>query len=116
MANTVWNGHLHFGLVVMPVRLLVAARPKTTRFRRLHRKPSKPLMRFPWPSTGEDDDSYSESPNDSPDNHQPSIPETAYYDYAPVRQVFQSEASGEEIRPDELVKGYEYAPNEFAAI
>jgi len=39
MPTAVWNGHLHFGLVVMPVRLLVAARTKTTRFRRLYRKP-----------------------------------------------------------------------------
>jgi DNA end-binding protein Ku len=30
--------------------------------------------------------------------------------------VLQSEATGEEIRSDELVKGYAYAPNEFAAI
>src|SRR3954463_8928326 len=41
MASAVWSGHLHFGLVVMPVRLLVAARTKTTRFRRLYRKPVK---------------------------------------------------------------------------
>src|SRR5438270_83644 len=39
MPSAVWSGHLHFGLVVMPVRLLVAARTKATRFRRLHRKP-----------------------------------------------------------------------------
>jgi non-homologous end joining protein Ku len=39
MQSAVWSGHLHFGLVVLPVRLLVAARTKTTRFRRLYRKP-----------------------------------------------------------------------------
>jgi hypothetical protein len=39
MPSAVWSGHLHFGLVSMPVRLLVAARTKTTRFRRLYRKP-----------------------------------------------------------------------------
>ena len=37
MPSAVWSGHLHFGLVAMPVRLLVAARTKTTRFRRLYR-------------------------------------------------------------------------------
>jgi len=42
--------------------------------------------------------------------------ETTSHEYAPVRQVLQSEATGEEIRPDELFKGYEFAPNEFAAI
>jgi DNA end-binding protein Ku len=30
--------------------------------------------------------------------------------------VLQSEVTGEEIRPDEVIKGYEIAPNEFAAI
>lgn len=37
-------------------------------------------------------------------------------EYAPVRQVLQSEATGAEVGPDELAKGYEFAPNEFAAI
>lgn len=39
MPSAVWSGHLHFELVAMPVRLLVAARTKTTRSRRLYRKP-----------------------------------------------------------------------------
>jgi DNA end-binding protein Ku len=38
------------------------------------------------------------------------------HQYSAVRQVLQSEETGEEIRPDEMVKGYEIAPNEFAAI
>jgi DNA end-binding protein Ku len=41
---------------------------------------------------------------------------TAEHQYSGVHQVFQSEVGGEEIRPDEMVKGYEIAPNEFAAI
>jgi DNA end-binding protein Ku len=41
---------------------------------------------------------------------------TAGPQYSTVRQVFQSGVTGEEIRPDEMVKGYEIAPNEFAAI
>jgi len=40
----------------------------------------------------------------------------AQYHYEPVRQILRSEAAGEEIRPAELVAGYEFAPNEFAAI
>src|SRR5437763_8907812 len=44
MPSAVWSGHLHFGLVVMPVRLLVAARPKSTRFRRLQRRPVGHLL------------------------------------------------------------------------
>jgi DNA end-binding protein Ku len=42
--------------------------------------------------------------------------QTVLHEYSTVRQVLQSEVTGEEIRPDEVVKGYEIAPNEFAAI
>src|SRR6476660_5498143 len=42
--------------------------------------------------------------------------QTAVDQYSTVRQVFRSEATGEEIRPDEMVKRYEIAPNEFAPI
>src|SRR5207248_6122507 len=41
---------------------------------------------------------------------------TARQLYSTVRQVLQSDVTGQEIRPDEVVKGYEIAPNEFAAI
>jgi DNA end-binding protein Ku len=119
MPSAVWSGHLHFGLVVMPVRLLVAARTKTTRFRRLHRKPVNqlpPATSFPsFAREREDDSDFSdrvtlESRSDLEDEH------AAQYEYSPVRQVLHSEVTGEEVRPDELAKGYEFAPNEFAAI
>jgi len=121
--SAVWSGHLHFGLVVMPVRLLVAARTKTTRFRRLHRKPAKPFLptaSFPsFASEADDESSYmddrDERASDGSD-YRLASGETTSHEYAPVRQVLQSEATGEEIRPDELFKGYEFAPNEFAAI
>lgn len=47
---------------------------------------------------------------------QMNAPPTARHEYSTVRQVLHSEETGEEIRPDELVKGYEIAPNEFAVI
>src|SRR5438067_5798504 len=107
----------------MPVRLLVAARTKTTRFRRLHRKPAKPFLptaSFPsFASEADDESSYmddrDERARDGSD-YRLASGETTSHEYAPVRQVLQSEATGEEIRPDELFKGYEFAPNEFAAI
>src|SRR5207237_2895153 len=119
--SAVWSGHLHFGLVVMPVRLLVAARPKTTRFRRLQRKTVGHLLSATsFPSFGrerEDDSGFndsvrSETRSDVEENGQ----HPPHYEYSPVRQVLQSEATGEELRPDELAKGYEFAPGEFAAI
>ncbi len=121
MPSAVWSGHLHFGLVVMPVRLLVAARTKTTRFRRLHRKPSNqstsvgsfPLI--PNDLEGHDSDlagaSETRPTSEEANNHH--MPE---HQYSPVRQVFQSEITGEEILSDEMVKGYEIAPDEFAPI
>ena len=122
MPSAVWSGHLHFGLVVMPVRLLVAARPKTTRFRRLYRRPSNhvmPPMQLPWSEpTQEDEDSYSDGAVESGvdiHNRESSGRETEY-EYAPVRQVLQSDVTGEVIRLSELVKGYEFARNQFAAI
>lgn len=121
MPSAVWSGHLHFGLVVMPVRLLVAARPKTTRFRRLQRKPIGhllPVASFPSFATEREDDYDfngkvgSDTRSEIEENGQ----DSAQYEYSPVRQVLQSEATGEELRPDELAKGYEFAPGEFAAI
>jgi len=113
--SAVWSGHLHFGLVVMPVRLLVAARPKTTRFKRLHRKPSRQSTQL---LPGANSTRYDADSDTGSENEYVSQTESAEtrYEYAPVRQVLQSDATGEEIRPDELVKGFEYAPNEFAAI
>ena len=122
MPSAVWSGHLHFGLVVMPVRLLVAARTKTTRFRRLYRKPIKEsAVVTSFPSLSHDLEDYDSdltervvetrsTPGDR--TSRPAAPD----EYSTVRQVLQSEETGEGIRPDELVKGYEIAPNEFAAI
>lgn len=114
--SAVWSGHLHFGLVAMPVRLLVAARPKTTRFKRLHRKPiNRFLPETLLPSSRDD---YSDVRDESRRTSEAYLSGSGEgtYEYAPVRQVLQSEETGEEVRRDELFKGYEYAPNEFAAI
>ena len=122
MPSAVWSGHLHFGLVVMPVRLLVAARTKTTRFRRLYRKPvNESTVVTSFPSFSHDVEDH-DSDMTARVGEMRSTPEElngrqmAPNEYSTVRQVFQAEATGEEIRPDEMVKGYEIAPNEFAAI
>jgi DNA end-binding protein Ku len=121
MPSAVWSGHLHFGLVVMPVRLLVAARTKTTRFRRLYRKPVKESTLPSLPSFSHDLEDSDSDLTEGVREPQP-MPEdmngrhTAEQQYSTVRQVFQSEETGEDVRPDEMVKGYEIAPNEFAAI
>lgn len=120
MPSAVWSGHLHFGLVVMPARLLVAARPKTIGFRRLHRRPGGPAIppvQLPSIKQMRLEGSYSDEAESGVHTHNGSSSvRKAQYHYAPVRQILQSEATGEEIRPAELVAGYEFAPNEFAAI
>src|SRR5213080_1676375 len=106
MPSAVWSGHLHFGLVVMPVRLVVAARTKTTRFRRLYRKPANEsafVTSFPSFSHDVEDrdsdlaegvESTRSTSEEMNDRH------TAGPQFSAVRQVFQSEVTGEEIRPD----------------
>ena len=122
MSSAVWSGHLHFGLVVMPVRLLVAARTKTTRFRRLHRKPvNESTFVTSFPSFSHDPEDRDSDLSERVGNTRSTSEEMndlyiAEPQYSTVRQVFQSEATGEEIRPEEMLKGYEIAPNEFAAI
>src|SRR5205809_5847780 len=110
MPSAGWSGHLHFGLVVMPIRLLVAARTKTTRFRRLYRKPvnqAPSVISFP---------SFSHDTEDRDPDLNEGVGETRStsqeingqgHQYSAVRQVLWSEETGREIRQDELVKGYE---------
>ena len=122
MPSAVWSGHIHFGLVAMPVRLLVAARTKTTRFRRLYRKPpneSTFVTSFPSFSHGHadrDPDQTQAARNTRSTSEEMNDRNTVEHQYSTVRQVFQSQVTGEEIRQDEMVKGYEITPNEFAAI
>lgn len=128
--SVVWIGHLHFGLVVLPVSLYAAARAETTRFKRIHRR-KKPVSRalpgsLAFLNGYAPADRYAGDPRlDYPLAQNGAAPEThnhdwrsqpEEYEYVPVRQVLQSEATGEEIRPQELVKGYEYGPNQFAVI
>ena len=115
MPSAVWSGHLPFGLVAMPVRLLVAARTKTRRFRRLYRKPvnadpsATSFPPFSHARQGQDSDL-----NDGIGETR-STPEEINARQTRGHQ-YSTEVTGEEIRPDELIKGYEVATNEFAAI
>src|SRR2546421_12484233 len=101
MPSAIWSGHLHFGLVAMPVRLLVAARTKTTRFRRLH---GKPVNEGPSVTTFHSF-SHDREDHDSDFNEgvgeRRSAPEeinagrTWRHEYSTVRQGLQSEMTGE---------------------
>ena len=43
MAATVWKGYLSFGLISVPIRLSVAARPKTVSFRQIVKETKRPV-------------------------------------------------------------------------
>jgi DNA end-binding protein Ku len=43
MAATVWKGYLSFGLISVPIRLSVAARPKTVAFRQIVKQTMRPV-------------------------------------------------------------------------
>jgi len=122
MPSAVWSGYLHFGLVAMPVRLLVAARTKTTRFRRLYRKPlSENTIVSSFPSFSRDLEEHDVDPTQVVEENAIHTGGNEWSRYGTTSifhcaQVFQSEATGEEIRPEQMVKGYEIAPSEFAAI
>lgn len=99
MPSAVWSGHLHFGLVVMPVRLLVAARTKTTRFRRLYRKPIKEsTVVTSFPSFSHDVEYHDSELTEKVGDMRPAPEEmgdqhAARHEYSTVRQVLQSEVS-----------------------
>jgi DNA end-binding protein Ku len=37
MAATIWKGHITFGLISLPVKMMAAARPETVSFNQLHK-------------------------------------------------------------------------------
>ena len=104
MASTVWKGHLSFGLVSIPVRLVRAARAERVPLRQLYRasRPapqeriepvakgkSQPLLTTPEPL--------------------PAL--------APVERSFQvANGGGQPVSSADLVKGYEYSKGEYVVL
>lgn len=141
MASIVWTGHLAFGLVSIPVSLYVAARTETTRFTRLQRRktiPSQgshvsattPELKFggfeDLDKAGSDASRFDgdRSSNgfgrnghfDARTDGDSATPRPEAVEYHRVRQVLQSDADGKEVKPHELIKGYEYGPGQYVAI
>lgn len=48
MARPIWKGYLTFGLVTIPIRILVAEDPKDVRFRLLHKSCGTPIQNRRW--------------------------------------------------------------------
>jgi DNA end-binding protein Ku len=98
MAVTVWKGHLTFGLVSIPVRLVRAARHETIGFHQLYRAEPPPARH--------------DAREDREDNDAPPAPVTRVQQAA-----FIPEASTQAPLPREnIVKGYEYEKNRYVVI
>jgi DNA end-binding protein Ku len=122
MASMVWKGHLTFGLVSMPVRLLRAARAEPIKLRQLYRSSTAlpaqeeetpnvvaPLETQPQPAARVG------SPLQLASKSGPSsAPEEVHV--APVRRVFQSADESLPVAPTDLVKGYEYEKGQYVVL
>jgi DNA end-binding protein Ku len=118
MASTVWKGHLTFGLVSIPVRLYRAARADKVSFRQLHRTaqtqdpqaepdivPSEPI---PVRSSRRGDtDTIHEV-----EREVARVPPTQPF-VAPIRNTPTSDENAQPIPRTEIVKGYEYKPEQY---
>jgi DNA end-binding protein Ku len=123
MASTIWKGHLTFGLVSMPVRLLRAARAEPVKLRQLYRSPAAvpeqeeetpsvaaPLETRPQPAARVG------SPLQLASKTQPSSEPEPEIHVAPVRRVFQSADEGSPVAPADLVKSYEYEKGQYVVL
>jgi DNA end-binding protein Ku len=110
MAATVWKGHLAFGLVSIPVRLLRAARAQRVPLRQLYRP--KPVAQTAQPTL--------EMPEQQPSRYTTEITPEVTPEDAPevvtVKRVYQPDHYEPVQKADlvtDLVKGYETTKGEY---
>ena len=117
MQSTVWKGRLTFGLVSIPVRLYRAARRKTVRLRYLRPRateasrnqpeeiwPEAPKAKRPLPITGQ------RGPTAGP------VPLGQTRIVERPQQVLASAGHQTPIPRSDLLRGYEYAPEQYAIL
>ena len=118
MAVTVWKGHLTFGLVSIPVRLVRAARHESVGFHQLYRpEPPAPFHGSPPPSRPDGREDRQDTHSDYSDMSEDRIEAAP----APVTRVQQAAFVPEApilapIPRENLVKGYEYEKNRYVVI
>jgi DNA end-binding protein Ku len=115
MASTVWKGHLTFGLVSIPVRLIRAARAQRVSLRQLYRPretavapPTPSIPTIPEKATGRP---IATNARQAEERSEPAV--------MPVHRTYQAgnaDAEVEPIEPPDLVKGYEYAKGQYAVL
>jgi DNA end-binding protein Ku len=121
MASSVWKGHISFGLITVPVRLLRAARSERVPLRELYR-----VSRTGAPKDEQGDDEE-DLPRPAP--AAPALgpvrvapkdakPETTYAEpvFEPVRRVAAGQSSDEPASPASITKGYEYEQGRYVTL
>jgi DNA end-binding protein Ku len=122
MASTVWKGHLSFGLVSIPVRLYRAAMAEKVSCRQLHSTaPTQhaeaqpdmlPIGPAPIRSTRRgDSEAIHEVERKASEIAQPAPPSVA-----PIRNTPTSAENAQPIPHTEIVKGYEYQPEQYVLV
>lgn len=117
MPQAVWTGTISFGLVSIPVRLYPAVRRRDVRFHELdrltgqrvrHQRVRSPLPSEPAPAWGSPSEpvvwpEVSEPPGSRPGASQPS-------------SSGRVPPAGSEVSLDEVIKGFEVAPNRYVTV
>jgi DNA end-binding protein Ku len=99
MASTVWKGHLTFGLVSIPVRLVRAARAERVKLRQLYRREALPAA----VEDSKPQAQVSAAPVEST--------------YQPVERTYQSaDGNHQPVSDAGLVKGYQQAKGEYVVL
>ena len=121
MASTIWKGQLSFGLVSIPVRLYRAARAEKVSFRQLHRRgTAQDPEREPEPDTLDIEptpirSSRREEVETVRDiEHFPQVSSVPFV--APIRSTPTTGDSAQPIPRSEIVKGYEYQPEQYVLV
>jgi DNA end-binding protein Ku len=116
MPSIVWQGHLTFGLVSIPVKLFRAARRERVRLHYVHRpEPAEPLAielistRAPEPSKSEPGSPRFEAapPKAGPETAPPPVPVTR------VQQSLVTAGDEQPISRADVLRGYEVEPDQY---
>ncbi|HLJ47655.1 MAG TPA: Ku protein [Bryobacteraceae bacterium] len=110
MATTVWKGHLTFGLVSIPVRMVRAARPEKVSLHQVYR-PARTATREP-------EEEHVAEIHSAASVAKPFIA-AKEQDITPVSRVQQRLLDPVEQTPipsSEILKGYEYAKDQYVVI
>ena len=116
MPSIIWKGHLTFGLVSIPVKLLRAARRERVRLHYVHR-PSPPEQEY-----GDTSDEPAEpaqippSPRRSVTAVEPEIEPPSSAPFSRVRQALVTPSDQQPISRSEVLRGYEVEPDRYVVL